>query len=154
MERDRLERLDQAYNIFNSLQILATVIGICAAFAVWGTLYMICLFGQAMTVSGAEEIPGSQAGQNHPGWHRELPLFCGSQPPHAGAGQKSGRPAAFGCAVEAGQDLVPLRHEHFGAGDHAVHRGVDTEFTEIKKDEGAHKTARFMGHIRGYNMGQ
>ena len=48
MERDRLERLDQAYNIFNSLQILATVIGICAAFAAWGTLYMICLFGQAV----------------------------------------------------------------------------------------------------------
>lgn len=48
MERNKLERLDQAYNIFNGFQILATVVGICAAFAGLGTLYMICLFGQAV----------------------------------------------------------------------------------------------------------
>ena len=53
-------------------------------------------------------------------------LNLGNRPMRERA-KKADEPAAFGCAVEAGQDLVPLRHEHFGAGDHAVHRGVDTE---------------------------
>ena len=50
MERNRLERLDQAYSIFNGFQILTLIAGICAAFAAWGTLYMICLFGQAVAM--------------------------------------------------------------------------------------------------------
>lgn len=50
MKRNKLERLDQAYSIFNGFQVLTLIVGICAAFAAWGTLYMICLFGQVVAM--------------------------------------------------------------------------------------------------------
>lgn len=50
MERNKLERLDQAYSIFNGFQVFSLLVGICAAFAECGLLYMICLFGQAVAM--------------------------------------------------------------------------------------------------------